>query len=187
MARYLSQCIWLFAAFLAPSAAASTLASAAAEAAQLMPPPPPKAGEDMASQLALHSAGRRLTANQQNVSDVAGLGAALADSTVDHIYLRPYTYLLSTQLEITRSVKMEANPGTAVLRGTLQVSAPARASLLRGARLLATYPGSHEVLHMAPMGPAPMGSAPMAVRACVVRTQQPLLPPVGGECAHPPC
>ena len=68
MARYLSFCIWMFASFLAPSAAASTLASAALEAALLMPPVPSKTGEDLASQAALHSAGRRLTAFEQTVS-----------------------------------------------------------------------------------------------------------------------
>ena len=176
MSHYLSRCVWVFASFLAPSAAASTLTSAAAEVALLMPLPPPKAGEDMASQVALHSAGRRLTANQKNVSDVSSLKSALIDSTIDHIYLAPNTYTLSEALPtITRSVKIEADPGTVVLDagassssrrrvlkidaenmaveivglnitggfvgertayiGGDHVSAPARASRLRGARL----------------------------------------------------
>ena len=113
MARYLSQCIWLFASFLAPSAAASTLASAAAEAARFTPPV--KAGVDMASQVALHSAGRRLTASRQDVSNVTELKSALADTAVDHIYLTAGTYTLSEELKITRSVKIEAEPGTVVL------------------------------------------------------------------------
>ena len=118
MACYLSRCVWVFASFLAPSAAASTLASEVLEAALLMPLAPPKAGEDMASQVALHSAGRRLTANQHDVSDVAGLKAALADSTIDHIYLAPNTYTLSEELAIFSSVKIEADPGTVVLDAT---------------------------------------------------------------------
>ena len=46
---HLSRCVWVFASFLAPSAAASTLAIAAPEAALRMPPVPSKAGEDMAT------------------------------------------------------------------------------------------------------------------------------------------
>ena len=167
MARHLSICIWTFTFFLAPSAAASTLTSAAAEAALLMPLPPPKAGEDMASQVALHSAGRRLTANRQNVSDVNGLTAALKDASIAHIYLGPGNYTLSEELEVKRRVKIEADPGTVVLdaggSGSVlmidaagmaveliglnitggkgdKVSVPACASRLRGARLFAAYP-----------------------------------------------
>ena len=95
MARHLSICIWTFASFLAPSAAASTLTSAAAEAALLMPLPPPKQGwlvhglvrTYMASQVALHAAGRRLTTNVMTVSNVSSLKDALADDTIDHIRL----------------------------------------------------------------------------------------------------
>ena len=126
MARYLSRCIWVFASFLAPSAAASTLASAAAEAALPMPLAPPKAGADMASQVALHAAGRRLTAIEQTVSNVASLKDALANETVDHIRLEPGTYTLSEQLEITRSVKIEADPGTVVLDANASASSKRR-------------------------------------------------------------
>ena len=131
MARHLSICIWTFTFFLAPSAAASTLTSAAAEAALLMPLPPPKAGEDMASQVALHSAGRRLTAIEQTVSNVTGLIDALANATVDYIRLEPGTYTLTEELEITRSVKIEADPGTVVLDANASESYTSRRRVLK--------------------------------------------------------
>ena len=147
MSRYLSRCVWVFASFLAPSAAASTLANAVLEAALLMPPVPPKAGEAMTSQVALHYAGRRL---REDVSDVDGLKNALDDASIDHIYLKPGTYTLSETLEITRSVKIEADPGTVVLDAStgssrvLKIDAEATMAVeLIGLNITGGYPGQH--------------------------------------------
>ena len=52
------------------------------------------------------------------VSDVGGLVAAVANSSIDHITLAPGHYNLSTELEITRTLTIEAQvPETAVLDG----------------------------------------------------------------------
>ena len=120
MSRYLSCRAWvfayMFASSLAPSAAASTLTSAALEVALPTPHAPPEAGVDMANQVSARSAAgsRRLTANEMTVSTVSELTTALNDATIDHIRLDPGSYTLSAELEITRSVKIEAEDAVSV-------------------------------------------------------------------------
>ena len=59
--------------------------------------------------------GRQL---QTTVSDVAALNAALADPSIGHVLLNPGTYPLTSQLEISRDLIVEAaQPGTVVLDG----------------------------------------------------------------------
>ena len=59
--------------------------------------------------------GRQL---QTTVSDVAGLSAALADPSIGHIVLEAGTYPLTSQLEISRDLIVEAAQlGTVVLDG----------------------------------------------------------------------
>ena len=59
--------------------------------------------------------GRQL---QTIVSDVAALNAALADPSIGHVLLNPGTYPLTSQLEISRDLIVEAaQPGTVVLDG----------------------------------------------------------------------
>ena len=55
---------------------------------------------------------------QTSVSTSTGLTSALADTAVGHIVLAPGTYILSTQLSVTRSVVLQAAvAGSVVLNG----------------------------------------------------------------------
>ena len=64
---------------------------------------------------------------QTAVSTVAGLTSALANTTVAHIVLAPGTYNLIAQLELTRSVILEAAvAGSVVLDAQASYSSPRR-------------------------------------------------------------
>ena len=78
---------------------------------------------------------------QTAVSTSAGLLSALANTAVDHIVLAPGTYILSTELSITRSVVLEA-----AVAGSVVLDAQASSSSQR--RVLYINPGSLGVVQL---------------------------------------
>jgi hypothetical protein len=75
------------------------------------------------------------------VSTVASLTSALANTAIGHIVLAPGTYSLSAELNVTRSVILEA-----AVSGTVVLNAQARSSSQR--RVLFISPGSSGVVQL---------------------------------------
>ena len=78
---------------------------------------------------------------QTQVSTSVGLLSALADTSVSHIVLAPGTYILSTELNVTRSVVLEG-----AVAGSVVLDAQASSSSLR--RVLVINAGSLGVVHL---------------------------------------
>jgi hypothetical protein len=89
-------------------------------------------------QLAVPSHRREL---QTQVSTSAELLSALANTAVGRIVLAPGTYILNTQLNVTRSVVLEA-----AVAGSVVLDAQASSSSLR--RVLNINPGSSGVMQL---------------------------------------
>ena len=80
---------------------------------------------------------------QTAVSTSAGLLSALANTAVDHIVLAPGTYILSTELSITRSVVLEA-----AVAGSVVLDAQTSSSRIEERRVLYINPGSLGVVQL---------------------------------------
>ena len=104
-------------------------------------------------QLALPSHRREL---QTQVSTSAELLSALANTAVGRIVLAPGTYILSAELNVTRSVVLEA-----AVAGSVVLDAQASSSSLR--RVLKIDPGSLGVVQL--IGLTITGGYVVAVRA----------------------